>query len=166
MKRNNMPLSAAFLLIGAIVWPASTVLGQSIGCARMPSTVGQYFGYGYGAGHHAPIVRTPGHRPTRAPRMAVVHPAEGALYPAPYGPGGCVHGQCSRAGQSHFGSEYGPAQSEMASSAYGDPAAPARLHPLPTADSPYRASPVMEPQPPILQYNVGFPQTTSRQTWR
>ena len=35
---------------------------QSLGPKDMPSRLCQCFGYGWGAGYHAPLVRTPGER--------------------------------------------------------------------------------------------------------
>lgn len=43
--------------------------GQSIGRWRMPSTPAQFFGYGVGPGHHAPIVRAPAYHPPRVRRI-------------------------------------------------------------------------------------------------
>jgi hypothetical protein len=40
---------------------------QSFGPRHMPSTCAQFFGFRYGPGHHAPMVRMPG-RPQRTPR--------------------------------------------------------------------------------------------------
>jgi hypothetical protein len=79
---------------GAAIVIAPAAHAQSFGCMRMPSTLGQYFGYGYGAGHHAPIVRTPGVRPDRVQRMAISPAACGPLGPAPYEVVGCYGGTC------------------------------------------------------------------------
>jgi hypothetical protein len=68
---------------------------QSIGCYHMPSTVAQYLGYCYGAGHHAPIVKAPGQHPQRVQRMAFAPRHCGPLRPAPYEIYGCYGGQCS-----------------------------------------------------------------------
>jgi hypothetical protein len=68
--------------------------GQSVGCARMPSTWAQYLGWGYGAGHHAPMVRTPWQHPDRVQRMAFAPPQCGPLAPAPYEIQGCYGGHC------------------------------------------------------------------------
>jgi hypothetical protein len=80
--------------IGAALVIAPTGRAQSIGCMRMPSTIGQFFGYGYGAGHHAPIVRTPGMHPERVQRRAISPAACGPLGPAPYEMMGCYDGVC------------------------------------------------------------------------
>jgi hypothetical protein len=86
---------------GAALVIAPAARAQSFGCMRMPSTLGQYFGYGYGAGHHAPIVRTPGVRPERVQRMTISPRACGPLGPAPYEMIGCYGGSCQG------GCEYG-----------------------------------------------------------
>jgi len=43
--------------------------GQSAGRWRLPSTPAQYFGYGVGPGHHAPMVRAPRYHPPRMRRI-------------------------------------------------------------------------------------------------
>lgn len=68
---------------------------QALGFFHMPSTAAQYMGWGYGAGHHAPIVCTPAQRPSRAPRIASPGPCVGPLGPAPYEPIGCYGDSCS-----------------------------------------------------------------------
>lgn len=78
-------LAATFLVIG---------LGQSplvgSGCHDVPSDPAQFFGYGYGPGYHAPIVKAPCHRP---PRMARYISAP--CYPAaPFGPACTVAPGC------------------------------------------------------------------------
>lgn len=45
--------------------------GQSIGRWRLPSTPAQYCGYGYGPGHHVPMIRKPHCQPLYVPRLAV-----------------------------------------------------------------------------------------------
>lgn len=80
--------------VGVAALAATPARGQSTGCMRMPSTWAQYVGCGYGAGHHAPIVRTPLQRPPRVPRMVIVSACEGPLCPAAYEPIGCYGGGC------------------------------------------------------------------------
>lgn len=59
---------------------ASESLGS--GCHDLPSGPAQFFGYGYGPGYHAPIVKAPCHRPPHTTRYVSV-----PCYPAaPYGP--------------------------------------------------------------------------------
>jgi hypothetical protein len=87
---------AAGLIVVGLAYGAETPCSaQSIGCYRMPSTVAQYFGYCYGAGHHAPIVKTPWQHPERVQRMAFAPPQCGPLGPAPYEIYGCYGGHCS-----------------------------------------------------------------------
>lgn len=86
-------LLVAALTSGAAL-AASTAGAQSRGYMRMPSTFAQYVGCGYGAGHHAPIVRTPLQRPDRVQRVMLVAPCEGLMPPAGYAPIGCYGGAC------------------------------------------------------------------------
>ena len=92
MKRVQ---SIALGLLAAIAATASSeASAQSFGFYSMPSRVSQYLGYGYGAGHHAPIVRTPGQHPPRVPRHAKAPAACGPLYAAPVAPIGCTGESC------------------------------------------------------------------------
>lgn len=81
-------------VIGAGLVAASTARAQAIGRMRMPSTVPQYFAVGYGAGHHAPLVRTPAQHPERIRRTTYVPACYGPLGPAGYEPIGCYGGTC------------------------------------------------------------------------
>jgi len=90
-------LSAMLLAAGAALAWCETARAQSVGCFGMPSRASQYFGYGYGAGHHAPIVRSWGQHPSRVPRNVHVPAAQGPLYPAPYAPVGCYGQFCEPA---------------------------------------------------------------------
>ncbi len=68
-------LSLPFLLANMALLAcccADTVQGQSFGPWHLPSTTGQYWGHGVGAGHHAPMVRTPGCRALHVPRVAMM----------------------------------------------------------------------------------------------
>ncbi len=86
---------ALSLLAAAFVVAASgTASAQSFGVYSMPSRVSQYLGYGYGAGHHAPIVKTPGQHPPRVPRHVRLPAACGPLYAAPVAPIGCSGESC------------------------------------------------------------------------
>jgi hypothetical protein len=82
-------------LLAALAVGETSAQAQSLGYMRMPSTLAQYVGCGYGAGHHAPIVRTPLVRPERVPRMTVAPPCD-PLYPAGYQPIGCYGEPCYR----------------------------------------------------------------------
>lgn len=83
---------------GALVWAlvaGGRASAQSLGFMALPSTVPQYLGYGYGAGHHVPIVRTPQQRPDRMDRRTVAPPCCGPLCPQPYMPVGCYGPGCN-----------------------------------------------------------------------
>jgi hypothetical protein len=49
--------------------PPGEAWGWSAGRWNMPSTPAQYWGYGYGPGHHAPMLRMPCCRPPCLPRL-------------------------------------------------------------------------------------------------
>jgi len=71
----TMPISRLYCL--AIVlgfFMVGTAEAQSFGRWRMPSTPAQFFGYGYGPGHQAPMVRMPGCTPMSVQRLEVVSP--------------------------------------------------------------------------------------------
>lgn len=87
-------LTAGVALVVAALITAEKAPAASFGPSAMPSRVAQYFGCGYGAGHHAPIVRTPGQHPHHAPRYVRVPRAAGPLYPAPYVLVGCYGEAC------------------------------------------------------------------------
>jgi len=53
-------------------WCIDAARAQAYGPWRIPSTSAQFFGYGFGAGHHAPIVRSLGGCPPRIARVAFV----------------------------------------------------------------------------------------------
>jgi len=93
---------------------------QSLGPKDMPSRVCQCFGYGWGAGYHAPLVHTPGVHPQRVPRNVWVPADCGSLYPAAYEPLGCF-GQSCYQGQPNLMT---PAPT---------PAIPPTIEPLPAA---------------------------------
>jgi hypothetical protein len=87
------------LAVGGAVMLAALASGrpaaaQSLGCLALPSTVPQFFGYGYGAGHHVPIVRTPRQQPPRMQRRAMAPACYGPLCPQPYMPAGCYGPAC------------------------------------------------------------------------
>ena len=90
IRQHSLP----WTLAAAVAMLASACDATAVGPSAMPSRVAQYFGYGYGPGHHAPIVRTPGHHPENVPRYARVPRSYGPLYPAPYAPLGCYGEAC------------------------------------------------------------------------
>jgi hypothetical protein len=87
-------LGWAVLAFAGMAYASTSAQAQSLGCFEMPSRVTQYFGYGYGAGHHAPIARTPGRGPARIPRSATLPATCGGPYVAPYQPVGCYGEAC------------------------------------------------------------------------
>ncbi len=93
MRIHPVVLIAAALCLGAF-GPAAEACAESIGRASMPSSVAQYFGYGYGAGRHAPLVRTPGMHGPQVPRNVRVPRYAGPLYPAPYASVRCYGEAC------------------------------------------------------------------------
>jgi len=73
--------------------------GQSMGRWRMPSTPAQFFGCGYGPGHHAPMVRMPCCTPMSVQRLNFV-PCQGCQ-------GGCGVG-CANQGGMYSGAQPAP----------------------------------------------------------
>jgi len=63
-----------YLAVVLVCLTVGTAEGQSLGRWRMPSTPAQFFGYGYGPGHHAPMVRMPSCTPQSVQRLDVVYP--------------------------------------------------------------------------------------------
>jgi hypothetical protein len=92
--RTNRAAKLSFAIGIAVVATAANVRAESLGRASMPSTVAQYFGYGYGAGRHAPLVRTPGMHGPHVPRNVRVPRYAGPLYPAPYSSVRCYGEAC------------------------------------------------------------------------
>lgn len=93
----KLPLKTAATLLAAAAAAAAVspdASAQSIGFYSMPSRFTQYLGYGYGAGHHAPIVRTRGQHPDRIPRRVRGSAECGPLYAAPSAPIGCYGDAC------------------------------------------------------------------------
>ena len=89
--RRNLCLA---VIAATVVLAADRAAAQSIGCARMPSRVPQYFGYGYGAGHHAPMVRTPGYPTPHVKHITFVPAYCGSLAPAAYETVRCYGDDC------------------------------------------------------------------------
>jgi len=87
--------SAWGLVVGMALLLASEVAqAQGLGWSTSPSTFWQCVGYGYGAGHHAPIVRTPQQEPGRQLRRLWAPNCYGQLGPAPYMFTGCSAERC------------------------------------------------------------------------
>ncbi len=100
-------VAMAVVVAGAALACAERVQAQSWGFMHLPSTTPQYLGYGYGAGHHAPIVKTPAQRPPRMQRWMRVPACYGSLAPAAYAPMGCYGGSCA-GGQAYSSDEATP----------------------------------------------------------
>jgi hypothetical protein len=94
--------AVCLLAVASLTAAADAASAQSFGMYSMPSRVTQYLGYGYGAGHHAPIVKTPGQRPPRVPRHVKAPAACGPLYAAPVAPIGCTGESCYPAATPNF----------------------------------------------------------------
>jgi hypothetical protein len=92
---RGMPAFFGAILALAMVAAADHASAQSFGFMHMPSTVPQYLGWGYGAGHQAPIVKTPGYRPERQERMTFAPRGCSPMAPAPYVMIGCYDGGCA-----------------------------------------------------------------------
>jgi hypothetical protein len=86
--------AAGIVVTGAAIACAGQASAQSLGFMALPSTVPQFFGFGYGAGHHTSIVRTPAQQPPRMDRCMKAPACYGPLYPEPYAPIGCYGGAC------------------------------------------------------------------------
>ena len=90
--------SRCLCMVWLVVAGACTVFGGGSACAsswgRTPSRLGQFFGYGYGAGHHAPIVHA-SYKPLHVPRTTQIPEGYGPLGPAPYEVLGCYGQSCN-----------------------------------------------------------------------
>jgi len=62
-----------FVAVVLVCLTVGSAEGQSLGRWRMPSTPAQFFGLGYGPGHHAPMVRMPCCTPMSVQRLDIVH---------------------------------------------------------------------------------------------
>lgn len=99
MKSRCSRPSATVTLQLAIVSAALTVSPaiartECWGCSALPSRFSQFLGWGYGAGHYAPIIKTPGLQPQPMPRWTFHRAHERPLYPAPYVPQRCFGEAC------------------------------------------------------------------------
>lgn len=84
--------AAVFMGLATAAWGltgAADARAQGLGWTTSPSTFWQRVGYGFGAGHHAPIVRTPMQEPPRQPRKTVAPSCYGQLGPSPLMMTGC-----------------------------------------------------------------------------
>jgi hypothetical protein len=108
---RSLRYALATAAIGVALLAASAAHAQSAGFMRMPSTPMQYLGCGYGAGHHAPIVRTPAQHPEPMRRRTFVPACYGTLDPACYAPIGCY-------GEACYGPTFGAAQPPASARAF------------------------------------------------
>lgn len=95
----------------AVCLLSSKANGWSAGRWNMPSTNAQYFGYGYGPGHHAPMLRMPCCHPNDGRRLAFTLD--------------CPQNQCSTCGM-----HYSP------STMYREVASPVEVGPTPAPPMP------------------------------
>lgn len=72
---------------------------QDCGLWNVPGTTGQFFGHGFGAGHHAPMVRAPSRKPPYVPRVALDRSYSRQRYSAcTYAPQPVYHAGCYQGG--------------------------------------------------------------------
>ncbi|NOY30839.1 MAG: hypothetical protein GXP28_11920 [Planctomycetes bacterium] len=69
-----------YVAVVLVCLTVGTAEGQSRGRWRLPSTPAQFFGYGHGPGHHAPMVRMPCCTPMSVQRLEFVRPQVGHGY--------------------------------------------------------------------------------------
>lgn len=142
--RRLLESALVVLLVSSFI--DSTTLAKGTGLWRLPSSTAQYFGYGYGPGHHAPMIRSPGYRPPQVQRLKFI--------PAKQGPF-CNAGNC----QASAGYQSLPVEADMW--ALGALEAPAGMSLQPM---PYLQHQPMAPQPapaiqqtPAAQRSILFP---------
>lgn len=127
-RRAPSPAAVVFAAVGlAVALAPHSAWAAGTGVWRLPSTRLQCFGYGYGPGYHAPMVRSPGYRPPEVRRLEFVPAACGPYRPTDHtlpNTGGCVAPQCSHC---QVWRSEGP--------------------PVPTASEPGLAAPVVMPTP-------------------
>lgn len=87
-------LAASLFAVAATLSLAGEAAAWLPGFPPMPSNCAQWWGYGYGPGQHAPMLRTPGAEPERESRYVRMPRGCGLAYPAPYAPIGCYGNGC------------------------------------------------------------------------
>ncbi|RIK75337.1 MAG: hypothetical protein DCC67_15435 [Planctomycetota bacterium] len=118
IERFRRGVAAGIAIGSALTAGAGLARAESCGLYHMPSRFSQYLGWGYGAGHHVPIVKTPAHaRPWASPCAfpAAVSPP---LYPVAYQPLRCSH-------EAYYGAALLPAGATIAGSAPATTVSPA-----------------------------------------
>jgi len=130
-----------YVAVVLVCLTVGTAEGQSLGIWRLPSTPAQFFGFGYGPGRHAPMVRMPCHTPMSVQRLEIVHPQVGQGY--------CEVG-C--AGQPYYGgrSMVQPMQSWPTNTSQNLFSAPTKaitpMAPQPDPDEPRTGEPLPTPE--------------------
>jgi len=94
MSTRNQ-LAASLFAVAATLSLAGEAGAWLPGFPPMPSTCAQWWGYGYGPGQHAPMLKTPGAEPDRGPRYARTPRGCELACPAPYAPIGCYGNGCN-----------------------------------------------------------------------
>jgi hypothetical protein len=90
-RRKSAAAGVVFCVVATAALPLHA---QGFGAMKMPSTFCQYLGWGYGAGHHAPILRTPWLRTERTQRIVFLPRQCAPLASPPYVVQGCYGGHC------------------------------------------------------------------------
>lgn len=139
------PLEFALVALLTLSFMPSVSLAKGTGLWRLPSSTAQYFGYGYGPGHHAPMIRSPGYQPPQVQRLKFI--------PAKQGPF-CNAGHCQMTGGYHSL----PIQADL----WALDAMSAPMHGVPqpvlAPQYPQQAYPHFgPPQAPVLQHPALFP---------
>lgn len=138
------PLEFALVALLALSFMPSVSLAKGTGLWRLPSSTAQYFGYGYGPGHHAPMIRSPGYQPPQVQRLKFI--------PAKQGPF-CPTGHCQMAS----GYQSLPIQADL----WALDAMSAPMHGVPQPIlAPQYAPPYPQgspPQAPVQSHPVLFP---------
>lgn len=99
---RRIHFAASLVIVAAALSTTHEAAAWFPGFPPMPSTRAQWWGYGYGPGHHAPMLHTPGAAPAGGPRNIHDHGGCALTYPAPYAPIGCYGGACGPAGPASY----------------------------------------------------------------
>lgn len=193
---RDRPMRTVYLLAvisGICLATPRLVAANEIGRWRMPSTICQAAGFGYGPGRHAPIVRAPGYRTPPPPRVVMTPRGVQPFCPQAYRSiNGCVGpwagAACSSYGGFHDGGPTAYDAGAEWSAAHG--AGPYQLGPptappvnLPSGTMPPKPAPAPSPAmpeadvesedsadgpaaPPSQTPTEPLPQPTDRQAWR
>ncbi len=91
---TRIQLAALTTALAATLSLASEAAAWLPGFPPMPSNCAQWWGYGYGPGHHAPMIKSRGAEPESGPRYVKMPAGCGLTCPAPYAPIGCYGNGC------------------------------------------------------------------------